>query len=377
MIFFDNASTTRTDEDCMEIMKRYCIEDFFNPSAPYHNSIKISNDMKLARKNILNILKADGQFIFTSSGTEADNLALLGSKKKRNSRIIISAAEHLAVMNTAMQLNQRGYEVVIAPTDNCGRVLFDRFIELVTPETSLISIMHVNNETGAINDIKKLCSYAKSIKNDIIFHSDGVQAFGKINVNLNELGIDLYSVSAHKIHSIKGCGGLYVKKGIHIQPIIFGGGQEFNVRSSTENIPAIMCFGHMAKKQTTNLKQNLDRVLELKNHLYKSLPKDNSIITISDQNCSPYIINFALKNVRGEVMLHSLEMHDIMIGTGSACSSSKPKPITSWKTDNLPEEYKKGLIRISFNHKNNIEQVDYFINKLKLEYNNLIKYAKG
>lgn len=377
MIFFDNASTTQVDESCLEIIKKYCIQSYFNPSAPYHNAVEVGNSLKLARQNMLSVLKGDGQLIFTSSGTESDNLALIGSKKKRNSRIIISASEHLAVMNTAMELQQRGYEVVIAPVNKCGIVDYEKYKQLVTSDTSLISIMHVNNETGGINNIKKLCSYAKSVKKDILFHSDGVQAFGKIQVNLNDLGVDFYSISSHKIHSMKGCGGLFVKKGINIQPLLFGGGQENNIRSSTENIPAIMCFEHMAKKLTEMLEYYFTKVNELKNYLLDNLPKVGTVIAISNEECSPYIISLALNGVRGEVMLHSLEKYDIMIGTGSACSSSKPKPIKSWKTESLPEEYKKGLIRISFNHYNNTNEVDYFIKCLNLEYSNLIKYAKG
>lgn len=376
MIFFDNASTTRTDESCHDIIKKYCFENFYNPSAPYHNAISVKNDIKEAREKILRALNGeDGRLVFTSSGTESDNMALFGAPKRKYSRIVISASEHPAIMNTAMELSQRGYEVVAAEVDECGRVIPEKFFNLITNDTSLISIMHVNNETGGINDIRKLCHIAKSIKKDILFHSDGVQAFGKIPVDVKELGVDFYSISSHKINAPKGCGALYIKRGGSVQPIIFGGGQEMNLRSSTENIAAIISFAHMAMRKTQNLYDNLNQIAALKKHLYDNLPYDERVIKISDENCSPYIIRLALKDVKGEVMLHALEKHGIMIGTGSACSSSKP--IKSWKTAFLPQEYKNGLLRISFCTDNTIEQIDYFIKRLNLEYSELIKYARG
>ncbi|MDD4316601.1 MAG: cysteine desulfurase family protein [Clostridia bacterium] len=373
MIFFDNASTTKADPLCLDIIKKYCFDSYYNPSAQYHNSVEVGNDLKRARQNILRLLNGDGQFVFTSSGTESDNLALLGTPKKKGSRIIVSKAEHPSVMKVANELAQRGFELVLADVDGCGMVDFEKFKPLVTEDTALISVMHVNNETGGINDIKKLVSYAKSVNKRIIFHSDGVQALGKIKTDMAELGVDLYSVSAHKLHSIKGCGGLYVKKGVSVQPVIFGGGQEMGVRSSTENIPAIMCFEAVCNKILPSIDKYSSEINQLKQYIIDSLPQDGSVIKISCQG-SPFILSLALRSVRGEVMLHALEKHGIMLATGSACSSSKPAK--GWKTEYLPEEYKNGIIRLSFCHENDIPQAEYFINKLNLEYSELIKYAK-
>lgn len=377
MVFLDNAGTTQADKDCLDIIKKYSFESFYNPSALYCKSVGVNNDIKQAKKSILNNLYGDGKLVFTSSGTESNNLALLGCSKRKGARIIISESEHPAVFNTAMHLAQCGYDIAIAEVDYCGRVIFDKYTELVTENTALISIMHVNNELGGINDIKKLADYAKKINKNIVFHSDGVQALGKIAINLEELGVDLYTLSSHKIHSIKGCGGLFVKNNINIQPILFGGGQEGGLRSSTENTSAIMCLKHMLDKQVANLKNNLNKVVTLKNYLCNNLSNNDNLTILSDNLCSPYIVALALKAVRGEVMLHALESHNIMIGTGSACNSSKLKPKENWKTKNLRNQYKNGLIRVSFNHNNTIEEIEYFVNKLNLEYSNLIKYAKG
>lgn len=374
MIFFDNASTTQADDVCFDIIKKYSFENHYNPSAQYHESVLISNAIKQARQDILRRISGDGTFVFTSSGTESDNLALFGTTKKKGARIIVSKSEHPSVMNAANELAQRGYELVLADVDACGRVDFEKFKEIVTKDTALISVMHVNNETGCINDIKKLTNYAKSVNNRIIFHSDGVQAMGKIKIDMTDLGVDLYSVSAHKLHSIKGCGGLYIKKGVTVQPVIFGGGQEMGIRSSTENISAIICFATVCEKNLPKIVEYSEKTQKIKDYIIKNLPENGSVIKISPNDSSPYILSLALKSVRGEVMLHALEKHGIMIATGSACSSSKQP--ASWKTEHLSEEYKKGIIRLSFCHLNDISEAEYFINKLNLEYNQLIKYAK-
>lgn len=374
MIFFDNASTTKVDDGCLEIFKKYCFESYFNPSALYHSSLEISNDIKKARETMLKMLRCDGDLVFTASGTESDNLAILGCKKRNNSRIIVSEAEHPSVANTALELKKRGFDLKIVKVDACGRVDFEDYKNLVTENTSLISIMHINNETGGINDLKKLCSYAKDINKDVIFHSDGVQSFGKIDVDMRSLGIDLYSISSHKVHSMKGSGCLFIKKGVNIQPLFFGGGQEKNMRSSTENVPGIMCLAYSAEKTLQNLKSKQNKVQEIKDYIYKNLNNEN-IMKVSDIDCSPFIVCLALKDVRGEVMLHSLEKYNIMIATGSACSSSK-KDKGIWRKRNLPLEYQNGIIRLSFCNENTVEEAKYFINKLNLEYIELQKYIK-
>ena len=377
MIFLDNASTTQVSEECAAIVKDYMLNSYFNPSAPYHPSVEISNQMNKWRESILRVLNGDGKFIFTSSGTESDNIALFGTKKPKCSKIIVSAAEHPAVYRCAEELKQRGYEVLYAEVDSGGRVIEDKFIQAIDDNTALVSIMHVNNETGAINDIKNLCKLAKEKNNRIIFHSDGVQAVGKIKFSINDLGVDLYSVSSHKIHAPKGCGGLFIRKGINLRPIIYGGGQEYNVRSSTENIPCIAGFSYSLQKAIEKIDEHLIQAKNCNKILRDELSKySDQYRIISNEDASPYILSFALKFVRGEVMLHSLEKYGIYVGTGSACSNNKSER-NRHKFFNLPPEYEKGVIRVSLSHKTTVNEIYNFINYLNLEYSQLVKYMKG
>lgn len=375
MIYLDNASTTPTTAECANIALKFMTEKFFNPSAPYHPSVDAANELRKCRESILKTLRGDGKIIFTSGGTESDNLALFGCKKQNGSRIIVSASEHPAVMRSAEELKQRGYDVIYCPVDGSARVIVSEFEKLVNKQTSLISIMHVNNETGAVNDIKKLCTIAKKINPEVLFHSDGVQAVGKIRVNLNELGVDFYSVSGHKLGAPKGIGALYMKKGTNLRPILYGGGQEFGLRSSTENLAGAAAFAHAIKHSIENLEQNYNKISALNDYLRKELIFSQYKI-LSEGECSPYILCLSMEFIRGEVMLHSLEKYEIYIGTGSACSSKKSeKRLPSLL--NLPKEYEKGIIRISLSENTTKNEIEYFIKTLYLEYSHLIKYMRG
>ena len=374
MIYLDNASTTPVLPECREIVKKCLEEDFFNPSALYAPSIALSRQITAARETILNSLRGDGTVLFTSSGTESDNTALFCTKKTNGSRIIVSYTEHPAIFNAAMELKQRGYDVVFCPVDKFGRVDEEAFRSLVNKDTSLISIMHVNNETGCVNDIKKLCSIAKEIQPNVLFHSDGVQAVGKIKVNLSDLGVDLYSISGHKIHAPKGVAGLYIRSGCSVRPFLFGGGQEGGLRSSTENVAGILAFSCALKEAVMKVSFEGARIEELRKKVIQGAPEDT--LAIDCPSHSPFILCLALRYVRGEVMLHSLEKFGIFIGTGSACSSKKAhKKLPS--VLGLNEEYENGIIRISFSRFTSENDIDYFINQLNSEYKKLIKYVRG
>ena len=375
MIYLDNAGTTAVLEECVEIYKKYQLTEYFNPSAPYHNSLVLSKEIKKAREDMLKYLRAgNGQIIFTSSGSESDNLALFGTKKINGSRIIVSNSEHPAIYNSAMELKQRGYDVVFCDVDSTGRVIEEKFIELINDNTSLVSIMHVNNETGCVNDIKKLCKIAKNKKREIIFHSDGVQALGKININISDLGVDLYTISGHKIHAPKGIAGLYVKDNVHLKPLIFGGGQENGIRSSTENVGGIMAFAYAIKEAIKTQEENCLKLKTIREDLTSFL-KQNDCVIVDSAEQSEFILCFAMKHVRGEVMLHSLEKYGILIGTGSACSSKKGyKRLPSILK--LKSEYVSGIIRLSFSRFTQENDIEYFKKCFNLEYKNLIKYVK-
>lgn len=374
MIYLDNAATTRVDEDILKTYLRYQTEEYFNPSAAYNSAVSVKTQMERARKEILQCLKGNGQLIFTSGGTESDNLAMLGTRKQKGSRIIISAAEHPAVYNTASELRQRGFEVAEAPVNSNGAVDTEEFSKLLDDNTSLVSIMHVNNETGAVNDIKKLVEITKNFNKNILFHCDGVQAVGKVPVILSDLNVDSYAFSGHKIHAPKGVGGLFVKKGVNIRPIIFGGGQESGLRSSTENVGGIIAMAEAVRKTVEAQRENSEKWSFLKTKLAENLNRKD-ILILSDEFCSPSVFTFSMKSVRGEVMARVLESDGIVVGTGSACSSQKSVKRVP-QAMNVPHEYLDGIIRLSFSAETTENDIDYFINKFNLEYSKLEKYGR-
>lgn len=374
MIYLDNAATTKVDEEILKTFVRYQTEEYFNPSAAYDAAVGVKMQIEKARKEILQQLKGNGQLIFTSGGTESDNLAMLGIQKKKGSRIIISAAEHPAVYNTAQELKQRGFDVVEAPVNSCGAVFFDEFCKLLDDNTAMVSVMHVNNETGAINDVKKLVEITKKFNKNIIFHCDGVQAVGKIPVNLSDLNVDSYAFSGHKIHAPKGVGGLFVKKGVSIRPIVFGGGQESGLRSSTENVGGIIATSEAVKKCIALQSENENKWNSFKTKLNDNL-KRPGILILSDESCSPSVFTFAMKAVRGEVMARVMQGAGVVVGTGSACSSQKSvKRVPA--AMNVPREYLDGMIRLSFSAETSENDINYFINQFNLEYSKLEKYGR-
>lgn len=372
--YFDSAATTRVDREVLQIVDEYSRDCFYNPSANYMPSVKIHNEISEVRKEILALLKGyQGSLYFLSSGTEGDNQAIFCSKKRRNSNLIISAAEHPAVYNSAMAIKNSGYEVRICPVDGAGRVDSAAFADLVDQNTSFVSVMHVNNETGAINDIAKLVKLAKQKNPGVLFHSDGVQAFGKVAVSLSDLGVDLYTISGHKIGAPKGIAALYVKKGVSLAPLLYGGGQEGGVRSSTENVAGIMAFGYAAKRAISERTDNQAKYREYIKLLRHRLSEIAEIKYLSDENCSSHIFTFSFLTVRGEVMQHALEEKGILVGTGSACSARRAH-------DRIPHAlglgaYSDGIVRVSFGRETTREDVELLAEGLVENYEILKKYV--
>lgn len=364
MIYFDNAATTPLDEIAIDALKKYGVENFYNPSALYKEALENSRVLNAARENVLKILHGNGDFVFTASGTEADNMAIYGAKKTKKSRIIVSAGEHSAMINPATDLLNKGYDVKFAPLNSDGSLNFDEFKKLLNPDVSFVSVMHVNNETGAVNDLSRLVKMVKTVAPDALVHSDGVQALMKVRVNLINTGVDLYSVSAHKVHAPRGVGGLYIKKGVRINPLILGGGQEKGMRSATENLAGIVAFSEVLTKYDKSFARDAETRKELlsclRNAFINEMPEH---VVLSPEN-SPHILMVALKGVRGEVVLHALEDYGILIGVGSACSSKKG--INKFQSLlNLDDEHKEGIIRISVSETNTLAECAFFIEKLK------------
>ena len=342
LIYLDNAATTKPDSAILkEVMDLYLQEDFYNPSALYTPSRNVKKKMEEIRKNILTLFPAGCDLIFTSGGTESDNLAISSFAKRGN--VIATAGEHSAVYNTLMHLKQVGVEPRFAKLNKDGSVDVQSLLDLVDEKTSLVSVTHVNNETGAINDVNQIAKLVKQKNSKVVFHTDGVQSFLKIQYRLSN-DIDMYSFSAHKICALKGVGGLVYKKSLSIKPLLFGGGQEKNFRSGTENTFGICVLGEVVKKYS-NIEQNLEHAKKL-NDLFKD-KLSNEVVFVSSENASPYIISFSIPGVKAEIMQRVLDDNGLLVGTGSACSS-KLGVSRIISNCGLDRRVADGVLRVSF-----------------------------
>lgn len=377
LIYLDNAATTKIYPNVAKTVMQASEEEFFNPSALYKPSVALSVKIKNARDFIKSSLKApEGELYFLSGGTEADNTALFCTRKAKGSRIIVGEGEHDAIFNSANQLAQQGYDVVFAPINSDGSINVVEFEKLLNDNVSLVSVMHVSNETGAVNDIAKLVKLTKRHSPKAVFHSDGVQAFGKIKVNLRALDVDLYTISAHKIHGPKGIGGLFVKKGTPIKPLIFGGGQEKGFRSGTENAPSILGFAEAVKTCFDNFDTDYSKKCAFRELLLAKLTKniDDIVVLSPSENYAPNILTVAFKDARGEVLLHDIEDIGILVGIGSACSShheSRFKGLLG-----LDDSHKDGIIRFSTSYENNPDDIDFVVDTIKNSLEKLTAYKR-
>lgn len=375
--YFDNCATTRVDDQVMAQLQRFATEQYFNPSARSTFSLQIANEIALSREKIAKLLGANtDEILFTSGGTESDNLAICGCLRAKKGNIVVTASEHSAVYNTVTHLKESGYELRIANTLPDGHIDVADFLSKVDNQTQLACFMHVNNETGAINDVKQINFAIKKVNNRTITFCDGVQAVGKIPVNLHALGIDLYAFSGHKFHASKGTGGLYVKKGLTLSPIVQGGGQEKGVRSGTEYVGGIITLATALSLAISNLSKNTESF-----QVYKQIVRD-ALVDIPNwkenctTNCSPAILSLAFADIKGEVLLHMLEQYDIIVGTGSACSS-KNKQSRIAKAIGLDPNYSEGMLRISFSKYNTADEVQLLAEKLAFCVKSLRKTMLG
>ena len=356
MIYLDNAATTKPDVVLLKSAEKYLLSDYYNPSALYAEGYNLHLELKKARQNLLSLVAPPNQFslVFTSCGTEADNQAIFCAGRRGN--VVTTMGEHSAVHSAVNELKQRGIEVRFAPLNNDGSVDEEGLLKLVDNQTSLVSVIHVNNETGAVNDIRSIAKKVKAKNKFTLFHSDGVQAFGKIPFKLIP-EIDLYSVSAHKIGAVKGCGALFKSKELVLKPYIYGGGQEQGLRSGTENVFGIKFFELAAEKRYKNLIENYEKVKKL-NLLMRSQLDGELFTFISSENCSPYILTVTAEGLRGETILHEVNDKGLIIGTGSACSSNQKKRYSRViLACGASNEMADGVLRISFSPENTEEEI--------------------
>ena len=346
MIYLDNAATTVPDEGAVNAALQFLkIDGFYNPSALYRAGFAAHKEIEEARRTILSLLAPQGgyELVFTGSGSEADNQAVFSSARRGN--FVTTAGEHAAIYQSAKELEKRGIEVRFAPLRSDGSADTEALLSMVDKDTSCVSVIHVNNETGAVNDIAAIAAAAKKINPALLFHSDGVQAFGKIPFALTK-DIDLYTVSAHKIGGVRGVAELFRKKGARLSPYIFGGGQENGLRSGTENTFAIKQFEFAAKKKFSSLKEDFERIRSYNLAVRQGLDK-TIFRVLSSENASPYVLSVSARGLRGEVLLHMLDDAGVMVGTGSACSS-KNRYSRVILACGLDERSADGVLRISF-----------------------------
>ena len=337
-------------------------------SGIYAESIKVKNDIESTRELIKKTLgTTSGNFIFTSSATEANNLAVFGCLKSNFKKFVFTMADHPSTFNIGVELKNRGYDVEFCPLSQDGQIDYDAFEKILTKDTNFISVIHVSNETGAINDLKRISEIKNKICPNALLHADGVQAFGKIKVNLDYFGVDLYTISGHKMHAVKGVAGLYYKN-IVLKPQIFGGGQEFGIRSGTENVGAIMTL-KTAIEEIGNIQDNLKHVETLKQKFIDNI-KDLPCSINSSKDNSPYVLSITFRGVKSETLVHMMEQKGILISTGSACSSKKVGNRTL-EAMNIKDIV--GSVRISFCKDNTLEEIDIASKAIAQCYNELIQ----
>lgn len=357
MIYLDNAATTKPNKESVRAAEKFILSEYYNPSALYAEGYNLHLEIKKARSNLLSLIADDEKYslIFTSGGTEADNQAIFCGGKRGN--VVTTYGEHAAVFAAMSELKLRGTEVRFADLNADGSVNVEKLLSLVDGNTSLVSVIHVNNETGAINDVNFIAAQVKIKNGRILFHSDGVQAFGKLPFKLSSF-VDLYSVSAHKIGGIKGCGALIKRKQTVIKPYIYGGGQEAGLRSGTENVFAIKCFEHAAINKYRNLKSDYEKVCRLNKILISKLD-DSLFRVLSSDKASPYIISVIADGLRGETVMHELNDRGLIVGTGSACSSNSKKRYSRvLLACGVKENMADGALRISFSAENTAQEIE-------------------
>ncbi len=362
-IYFDHAATTSVDKRVFEAMKEFFHISYGNASSLHTFGRKARTGMDKSREIIANMINAkDSEIYFTSSGTESDNLAVKGiayAYRDKGEHIITSMVEHHAVLNTCEFLESNGFKVTYLPVNKYGMVDPSDVKKSINKKTILVSIMHANNEVGTINDISEIGKITR--ENEILFHSDAVQTFGKLPIDVKGIGVDLLTISGHKIYGPKGVGALYVRRGIKIQPLLHGGSHERNKRAGTENIPGIVGLGKAAEIRAEEMGSEFKYLSELEDYfrtnLYETI--DNIKFNGHPEEKLPGYLNMSFSGIEGESLLLSLDLEGIAVATGSACSSGSSEPSHVLEAMGLSPETVQSSIRISLGKQNTREDIDY------------------
>ena len=371
-IYFDNAATTFIDSEVFTDMKPFLTDYFGNPSSIYQYSSYPAQAISQARKKVADSIGADtGEVYFTSGGSESDTWAILGSafaSQNTGKHIITSTIEHHAVLHAFEYLEKRhGFKVSYIDVDSHGIVDIKALSDALTPETTLVSVMFANNEIGTIQPIKEIAEIVKGYNKKIIFHTDAVQALGNIPVNVKDLGVDLLSITAHKIYGPKGTGALFIRKGLIIDNLIHGGGQEKRRRAGTENVAGIIGFGTACERAVDNLEMKINKLSEMRDYLFYRVTNEipDIVVNGSREKRLPGNVNFSVKKIEGEALILSLDHYGISCSSGSACTSGSLDPSHVLLAIGLDHGTAHGSLRISLGKDNTKDEIDYFVDRLK------------
>ena len=372
-VYLDNAASTRVSKPVIELMNKAMDEDYANPSAKHLKGMEAEKYLKEAAAKIAKTMKvSEKEIVFTSGGTESNNMALIGAamaRQRYGKHIISTAIEHSAVHQVLVYLADLGFEYSILKVDEKGQISLEELKSLLRADTILVSVMYVNNEIGAVQDIKAIADIVHGYNKDIYMHTDAIQAYGKFKIFPKKEGIDLLSVSAHKLHGPKGSGFLYIDERVNIKPVIYGGGQQRGLRSGTLNIPGIAGLGEAAKEAYEDFDKEVEYIYSLRDYLIDEIIKlnDEGIKLNSEKGIkfAPHVLSISISGVRAEVLLHAMEERGVYIASGSACSSNHPGLSGTLKGIGLKEEFLSSTVRVSFSKYNNKEELDFFLANLK------------
>ena len=368
--YFDNAATTKVFPEVKDLVVKLMEEDYGNPSSLHQKGLDAGHYIKETKEILAKEWKVDSkEIVLTSGGTESNNLALIGAalaNKRSGNRIITSKVEHASVSSTMAFLESLGFEVVYLNVDHQGIVDLEQLEQEVNEDTILVSVMYVNNEIGAVEPIQKIAEIIKEKNPKTLFHVDAIQAFGKYHIYPKRMGIDLMSVSGHKIHGPKGTGALFIKNRTKVKPIIYGGGQQDGMRSGTENVPGIAGLGLATKMIYNDLDMKVALMRELKDYFIEQAGKieNTTVHGLKDEGSAPHIISVGFAGIRSEVLLHTLEDKGIYVSSGSACASNHPAVSGVLRSIGAAQEYLDATIRFSMSEFTTKEEIDYTLETL-------------
>ena len=374
-VYLDNSATTRVFPEVAELMTKIMCEDYGNPSSLHIKGVQAESYLRYAKETLAKILKVnEKEIFFTSGGTESDNMALIGcalANSRRGKHIITTQIEHPAILKTCAYLELIGYRVTYLPVDACGRISLSDLQKAMCPDTILVSVMHTNNEIGALQPIAEAGALIKHMNPYTLFHVDAVQGFGKAKIYPKRMGIDLLSASGHKIHGPKGVGLLYIGERVKIQPLIYGGGQQMNLRSGTDNVPGAAGMARAAELLYEHYDEDMARLYRCKKYFMDGVRKIEGVQInglLPDkpdgEGTAPHIVSVSVPGVRSEVLLHALEEKGIYVSAGSACSAHKPQPSATLKAIGVDKPLLESTIRFSFSVYTTPEELDYTLREM-------------